>query len=238
MIQDFLNDQLVGFSSDVKTLDKKFTEQKHGPIVKVLTSNNLDIRQAFHDLAQNTDFINDTTIIDAVKDVSMLNLTNLKSFDALDEKTLKIKPDLIEFLAKYLIKRRATYLYIYMLFQKKHIELLKIRKMLGDKYDELKNIVLPPGAVPMPILDVKEFLMQLQTAILAQIKNNPDVTNRIAKIFNDVLLQSQATHSIEYVNAFNSIGELINQMSSKTDGYQTLVQDVIPLIAKWNESVL
>jgi hypothetical protein len=237
MLQDYISAKLKEFSDDVRALDKSLSQQKHGDIMKVLSEDGLDIRKAFHQIADNGNFVNDNTILNAVKDVSMIRLNEITSYDALDVKSLKVKPELIEFLAKYLSKRRATYLFIYMLFQKKHIELVKIKKLLGDKYDELQNMVLPPGAVPMPIVDVKEFLLQLQAALLNNIKDK-SLNDKIAKIFNDVLVQSQSTLTIDYINSFNALGELINQIDSQTSGYQALVQDVIPLIARWNDNTL
>lgn len=239
MLQKYLDIKLSEFVEKVNLIDSSLTDKKHKKIIQALTKETLDIKNSFYELVKDTDLTIDPSILNAVRDVSIIKVTNLDSYDAFNTSTLKIKPELVTFLGRYLIKRRATYLYIYMILQQRNTELLKILKLLGNKFYELQDMIIPPGGITPPIFDIKEILMQLNTELQKHIlPKNPVLANDIAKIFNLTIERSKSTNIIDYVETFASIGELISLLNSKTDGYRMLVTDVIPLIANWNDNIL
>lgn len=237
VLQKYIDDKLLEFTQTPLKLDTKLTTPLHKLVVESLALNQLDIRTSFHTLAKGKDLTREPDILNAVKDVSMLQIDYMKDYDAFNSKTLKVKPQLIDFLAKYLIKRRATYLYIYMLLQQKNIELLKILKLLGDKFYEIQDMVIPPGGISPVVFDIKDILINLNIQLQNKIQPiNPKLANEIANIFNNTLMQAQSHQNIDYIQAFASLGELISLLNGKTEGYKALVTDVIPLMAEWNDT--
>lgn len=242
MIRQELIVQLSELSKNPNKIDRNLNEAKHGKTVIQLIVDDFNLTNAFYKLNENTNFMEDDTSMNVVKEISMITLVSPSTYNSFDEKTMKVKPEMINYLAKYLIKRRATYLYIFMLFQKKHIELLKIQKLLGDKYDELKNVVLSQGGIVTPVVDLHKLLLEVQTAILKVLQTNPknkDLMDKILLIFNNSFQQIQVVPGqIDFINIFTSLGQLMQELNSKSDGYRALVHDVIPVIAQWNENVV
>lgn len=237
IIGQFLGPQLQAFAEDPKKIDGKLNDEKHKVVLQVLAAENMDVKRAFVDLATGIDISTDPTLINIVKDISIIELDYLRSYDVVDEKTLQVRPELIAFLSKYLIKRRATYLYIYLLFQKKHIELLKIQKLLGDKYNDLQQIIIGQGGIDLPILNIREFLMALQKQLTDNVKSNETKT-LINQIFINAYQQVPAQGTVNHIQIFTDIGRLLEKLSETTSGYKQLVTDVIPLMAEWNETVM
>lgn len=237
VLQNKIDDKLLEFTQTPKELNGKLTTPLHKLVVEALALNQLDIRKSFDKLATGKDLTKEPDILNAVKDVSMIKIDYMDSYDAFNSKTLKVKNQLIDFLARYLIKRRATYLYIYMLLQQKNTELLKILKLLGDKFYEIQDMIIPSDGISPVIFDIKDILIKLNTELQDKIQpTNKKLADDIAKIFNNALMQTQTQHTIDYVEAFSKLGELISLLNGKTEGYKALVTDVIPLMADWNDS--
>lgn len=233
----YLGSILTEFSQDPSKLDKSLSIEKHGFLLNVLSRDNMDLRTAFYDVAKNTNLIDDPVIINTVKDVAIISTPKIDSFDAFDEKKLSIKPELISFLAIYLIKRRATYLYIYMLFQRKHLELLRIQKSLGDKYDEFKKLITNPGGDMINVFkgaSIKEFLDQLEQELIEKTRTSDKLVNVIHAIFSKA--KGKIPENIDHLEIFGDIGNLLHDLNLSAEGYQKLVTDVIPLMAEWHEN--
>ncbi len=233
----YLGSLLMEFSQDPSKIDKKLTIEKHGILISILTRDNMDLRSAFFDYAKNKDLLEDSSIIDVVKDVATIKTPLVSSFDAFDEKTLSIKPELITFLAIYLIKRRATYLYIYMLFQRKHIELINIQKSLGDKYDEFKKIIVNPGPNKINIFEgsnIIDFLSELEEELLTKTQGSDKLVNTIKNIFTKA--KGKIPENVNHLEIFGDIGSLLKELHLSAEGYQKLVTDVIPLMSEWHEN--
>lgn len=238
MLQSYLDTKLTEFVENVYILDSSLTENKHKKIIEALTRSTLDIRSSFYELIKTPDLTVDQSILNAVRDVSIIKVNGMESYDAFNTRTLKVKPELIDFLGRYLIKRRATYLYIYMLLQQRNTELIKILKLLGNKFYELQKMVIPENGINLPVFKIEDILIQLNNELQKKIKQkNPSLADDISKIFNLAIEEAKSTHSINYIEIFASIGELINLLNSKTNGYQLLITDIIPLMANWNDNI-
>lgn len=233
----YLGSLLSEFSHDPSKVDKKLNADKHGFLMSILSRDNMDLRSAFYDFAKNKDLIEDQSIIDTVKDVAVIKTPYISSFDAFDEKTMSIKSELIKFLAIYLIKRRATYLYIYILFHRKHIELLRIQKALGDKYDEFKKFLTNPGANMVNIFkgnNIIEFLTELERELINKTGASEKLVNIIRSIFSKA--KGKIPDNVDHLEIFGDIGTLLYDLNLSAEGYQKLVTDVIPLMSEWNEN--
>ena len=237
IIGKLLGPQLQAFAENPRLLDKKLYSDKYSMAMHILASENMDVKMAFAELATNIDISVDQSLINIIKDISMIQLDYLKSYEVIDEKSLQVRPELVSFLAKYLVKRRATYLYIYMLFQKKHVELLKIHKLLGIKYQELQETFISQGGEDVPVLNIKTFLAELQKQLLDNIKSN-ETRTMINDIFLAAFKQVSAQGAVNHVQVFADIGKLLEKLTETTSGYKQLVTDVIPLMAEWNETVM
>ena len=238
IIGQFLGSQLHAFAENPRLVDRKLYDPKYKVPMQVLSGDNMDVKMAFAELASNIDISADPSLIQMIKDISTIELDYLKSYEVIDETTLQVRPELILFLSKYLIKRRATYLYIYMLFQKKHIELLKIQKLLGTKYQELHDtVVIGQGGEDVPILNIKDFLAELQKQLMDHVKSN-DTRTMINEIFINAYKQVSAQGTLNHIQVFSDIGKLLEKLTETTSGYKQLVTDVIPLMAEWNETVM
>ena len=236
VLQKLILDKLIEYQSDPTQLDPSLNSDLHAHIVKSIASNQLDIRTSFHEIATDKDLTIETDILKSVRDVSMIKVDYMDSYDAFNAKTYKVKPKLIDFLGRYLIKRRATYLFIYMLLQQKHTELLKIFKMLGDKFNDVQNMIIPEEGIS-PMSDIKEILINLNEELQKKIKPvNPKLAEDINMIFTKILSETSSQHQVDYIYAFASLGELIALLNGKTEGYKALVTDIIPLMAEWNDT--
>lgn len=236
VLQKLILQKLIEYQSYPTQLDPTLNTVLHEQIVKSIANNQLDIRTSFHEIAANKDLTKETEILKSVRDVSMIKIEYMDSYDAFNTKSYKVKPKLIDFLGKYLIKRRATYLFIYMLLQQKNTELLKILKMLGDKFNDVQNIIIPNEGIS-PLADIKEILINLNEELKNRIKPvNPKLAEDINIIFTKVLSETTSQHQVDYIYAFASLGELIALLNGKTEGYKTLVTDIIPLMAEWNDT--
>ncbi len=236
-LEHYLGSLLAEFKQDPSKIDKSLEVEKHGFIINVLSRDNMDLRSAFYDIAKNKDLIDDPTVISIVKDIAIIKTPKIDSFDAFDEKKLAIKPELIYFLAVYLIKRRATYLYIYMLFQRKHLELLRIQKALGDKYDEFKKIISGPNGNLVNIFkgaNILDFLNELENELIEKTKSSDKLTSIIRSIFSKA--KGKIPDNINHLDIFGDIGTLLHDLNLSAEGYQKLVTDVIPLMAEWHEN--
>lgn len=230
----YLGTLLIEFSHNPSKVDKKLNIQKHGFLMSILTRDNMDLRSAFYDFAKNKDLSEDQSIIDTVKDIAIIKSPYISSFDAFDEKTMTIKTELITFLAIYLIKRRATYLYIYMLFHRKHFELLRIQKALSDKYYEFKKIITAPGGNIFQGSNIIDFLTELENELLDKTKASDKLINIIKVIFAKA--KGKIPDDIDHLEIFGDIGTLLYDLNLSMEGYKKLVTDVIPLMSEWHEN--
>jgi len=236
VLQKLILDKLYEYETDPTKLESNLSSDLHNIVVASIASNQLDIRISFHEIAKNRDLTKEPEILKAVKDVSMIKVDYMDSYDAFNSKTFKVKPKLIDFLARYLIKRRATYLFIYMLLQQKNAELLLILKMMGDKFNYIQNIITPNSGLS-PMFDIKGILTTLNIELQKKISPvNKQLAIDINTIFTKTLAQAASQPQIDYIYAFSSLGELIALLNGKTEGFKALVTDVIPLMAEWNDS--
>jgi len=231
--------KLKEYSDNPKLLnDNNNFNNKHSIIIKnvaLIDIENFDLNKIFNnivkdDIFKDTDIINIyNNILNTVRDISTIKLDYLDEYDVYNSKSLNLKPEILAFLSKYLIKRRSIYLYIYTLLKIKNLELDQILKLISNKYDQIKKITLPE-------LNLREILLSLQNNLKKKIKTNDKLTNEIDTIFNTYLSNVNIENDkINYNDLFSSLGVLLSELNKKANGYKALVTDVIPLMAGLND---
>lgn len=214
-----LNDTLSSFKEDVSLYDESLSQKTHGHLIQLLVEDVFSIKNAFSILVSKMSLID---IAEQLKKIASIKIIYPTSFDAFDDVSMKIKPEIVKFTAIYLIKTRATYFYVFILFMLKHTQFVDLYRQLREKYNILVSSKNANAA------DASLFMTQLKTTILSQIDDipeNKELIDKINKVFTD--------QSKEYLQTFQQLGTLIEDINSVSNGFRTLVMDVIPRITTW-----
>jgi hypothetical protein len=236
VLQEIISNKLSEFSSDPTKLNINIgsNPELFKKIIKSLVTNDLNIVTSFRELIKDTN-VDLTEILIAVKNISMIKVEYMNSYDAFNAKSFKIKPEVIDFLGRYLIKRRATYLYIYMLLQQKNAELLNISKKLDEKFQNVQYLTLSDNQkISVNLKLLKELMSKLEIELGPE---NKELLEKINNIFTN-LINFGINQEINYKDSFSSLGEIIKSLNQKTKGYKALVTEIIPLMSEWNNSNL
>jgi hypothetical protein len=241
MLEDDIYKKLSNYAQSTHDLGIQ-QDDAHVKIINLLSRQQLDISQAFQDLATNTQLWDDPTIIRAIKDIGTMRLVNRSDVSLFDSNKMEFKPEMSDYLAKYLLKRRAIYLYIFVLFQKKNHELMLMLETLDLKQEMLKQKMQSSSSSSSFSSSSPGNLAELRTSILSQLPNasTSDVEYRktIADIFDKHIKGSKTASSSESSAIFSDLGQIIADLKKKVASYESLVKDVIPMIARWNDRTI
>lgn len=221
-----LKDTLSSFKENVTLYDSSLTQKTHGTMINLLTEDVFSLKTAYNilDVKEKMSLAN---MADLLKKIATIKIIYPTSFDAFDEVTMTIKPEIVIFTARYLIKTRATYFFLFILFLQKHAQFVDLYNQLREKY----NILVQYPSKNVNAVDASLFLTQLKTTILSQIDNIPENKELITKI-NQVFMDQ----SKEYLTTFQQLGKLIEDINGVSNGFRSLVMDVIPKITTWKVS--
>lgn len=191
-------------------------------IIESLIENNVDIRKIYSKLEKSYK-IDD--ILRVIKPIASMRLRSMTLADSYDEKTKKIKTDILDYLGRYLIKRRAIYLYVYILFIRHSLIINRILKLLNK---EVHTTILNDN--------LDDILKNIRNNMLSQISDD-DTRNKFTNVFNEMFTAISKNRDA-YKEGFINIGDIIQSLDVEMKGYKVLVNDVIPLIVKhedWND---
>lgn len=134
---------------------KMFSDNSFNKIIlNELSEKEINISEVFTKLVkQNLDLQVLTT---DVKNIASIDLSISENIS---------RENIIEFLAKYLLKRRAAHLYIYLLFKKNYINFEKTIQKLETSYIELIKKILPDKKIESEINDLKQIVEEYKILV-------------------------------------------------------------------------
>lgn len=194
----------------------------HTMIIESLIDNNVDIRKIYNKLEKSYKI---EDILSVIKPIASMKLRSITLNDSYDEKTRKIKTDILDYLARYLIKRRAIYLYVYILFIRHSLIINRILALLNK---EVHTTIANDN--------LDEILKNIKNNMLSVITDD-DTKEKFNNVFNEMLIAISKNRD-SYKEGFINIGDIIQSIDVEMKGYKVLVNDVIPLIVKhedWND---
>lgn len=112
-MRDIIN-KVVYYSNNIKKLNNSF-DKDHIKILKLISTDEFNFKLIINDKIFKD--INNKLII--LKELLLIEMERPDS-NFLNSKTQEIKDDFVDFLAKYFIKKRIFYLYIYVLLNSKN----------------------------------------------------------------------------------------------------------------------
>ena len=209
-MEEYIKDSLQIYKLDCKSLSEQLDNVNHSYIVRSIVEGGDDIVLILKTIGLSKNYKFDNAL-KQIKEVAQITLPTFKY------KNKSSSRPLANYLGAHIIKRRATFVYIYMLFIKKNREITLIQKRLGLIYSKM--------------FTPKEFMTKLQTRLIEKVRNNPDSTLQITKVFSEALQDAE-----NYNTYFDELGELFKNLDEKMRGYTLLVKDVIPIITRWSTS--
>jgi hypothetical protein len=215
VLQKALKNVLNSFVENVQNYDTSLKTQDHKQVMQMFIRDDFSMKGLYQDILTIYGGSIEKAITE-IKTIASIRLIYPRSYEAWDERQMTMKPDMVLFLARYLVKSRATYMYIYMLFIRKQWQLADISKQLQEKY----NILIEKD----PKNDLASFLFQLQQNILSQISDK-ELKDKIQTIFTN--------KTQKYENVFSDLGGLIETINNTTAEFRDLVINVIPRITNW-----
>jgi len=220
-----IKDKIIDYAENPRSLDKRFSTNELIKSIKLIinsiTDDSFDVKKSYDYLIKIEK--NSDELLKNIKLISIINLNFVDSINFYNYKDYKAKPELIEFLAKYLIKRRATYLYMYCLLITKNIEIILIINDLFLKYEKLNNLV--------STCNIEKILLELKKTLINAVEKD-DYKKVINDIFQKAIDDNQKN---DYLNLFKELGIFIQLLLKKSDEFKKLVTNVVPLITKWND---
>jgi hypothetical protein len=145
-----------------------------------------------------------------------------------------IKPAVIEYLAKYIIKRRANYLYIWTLFMQRDYELSSLNTIMQGKVNE---ILLKMSASPNSAPNLKDNMFTTTDIItkMHSVINSSQMSPEDKKrAFS--MLQKHSTTATSVESVLLDFTVLLNECKNKLSQYKDLVVTVLPLMDQMAES--
>ena len=168
------------------------------------------------------------------KDIARSIEVKTVSANAQFDEEYNLKPEVIQYLAKYVIKRRATYLYIWTLFMKRDYELSALNTIMQGKVtDILSKMSASPDSAPS-LKDSMFTTTDIITKMHSVISASPMSLEDKQRAFGMLSKHSTMASSVESVLLDFTV--LLNECKAKLNQYKDLVTNVLPLMDKMADS--
>ncbi len=169
------------------------------------------------------------------KDISMVEIRPINGIIKFDDDN-RLTPEVIEYLAKYIVKRRATYLYIWTLLMKKDFVMKNLDIALKGKLTNLQQMLADSPqtfatAAQSQTFNQNEILSDMRTAV--QNSSMSEKNKQSAYLMLDRYSSGKSPFSINQV--LLEFSNTISDYNKELVDYKTIVHDVLPLLVNWSD---
>jgi len=230
-MQNRVYEKLKRYAEDVQLLGLP-NDDAIKNVVNSLSEKEIKLSTVYKSLIPTYNDAGIESTITAIKKVGNIELTDPINKDIINSRTLMFNDAVIEYLARYLVKRRAVHLYVFALFQMKNFEFQQMLRSLQQK-----SLSLQKAQVSSQAAKGENMIRQMQATIMEELAIKLPHDEKFQKFLND-MFEAYAKQNKEVNAVYKDLAAIIADMQGKVKGYEELVQDVIPMIARWNDKII